>query len=162
MGHVRYWRRPPEDREPDSERRDDMEASSHSLFYSMLAMFVWTFLILLRNVQVRVSAVLKGELSNEFFELFRGAELSDVIVKTQNHLRNLMEIPPLFYIVALAIMFTGKTDLIFVVLALSYVALRVGHGLVHLTINKVPVRFFFFILSNLALLVMWVRLGALL
>ena len=40
--------------------------------YPMLAMFLWTFLILLRNVQVRVSAVLKGQLSNEYFELFRG------------------------------------------------------------------------------------------
>jgi hypothetical protein len=128
----------------------------------MLAMFVWTFLILLRNVQVRVVAVLKGELTNEYFELFRGSEPSDLILKTQNHLRNLMEIPPLFYIVALAIMFTGKTDPIFLILAWSYVVLRVGHGLVHLTINKVPARFFFFILSNLALLVMWLRLGTLL
>jgi hypothetical protein len=139
-----------------------MSVQTHGLFYPMLAMFVWTFLILLRNVQVRVSAVLKGELTNEYFELFRGPEPSDLIVKTQNHLRNLMEMPPLFYIVALAIMFTGKTDSIFLFLAWSYVAFRVGHGLVHLTINKVPVRFFFFILSNLALLVMWVRLGALL
>jgi hypothetical protein len=139
-----------------------MNVQTHGLFYPMLAMFVWTFLILLRNVQVRVSAVLKGELTNEYFELFRGAVPSDIIVKTQNHLRNLMEIPPLFYIVALAIMFTGKTDSTFLLLAWSYVAFRMGHGLVHLTINKVPVRFFFFILSNLALLVMWVRLGALL
>jgi hypothetical protein len=143
-------------------KEEVMSVQTHDLFYPMLAMFVWTFLILLRNVQVRVSAVLKGELSNEYFELFRGAEPSDIIVKTQNHLRNLMEIPPLFYIVTLAIMFTGKTDSTFLMFAWSYVALRVGHGLVHLTINQVPVRFFFFILSNLALLVMWVRLGALL
>ena len=139
-----------------------MSVQTHELFYPMLAMFVWTFLILLRNVQVRVSAVLKGELTNEYFELFRGAEPSDTIVKTQNHLRNLMEIPPLFYIVAFAIMFTGKTDSTFLMLAWSYVAFRVGHGLVHLTINKVPARFFFFLLSNLALFAMWVRLGALL
>ena len=138
-----------------------MSVQTHNLFYPMLAMFVWTFLILLRNVQVRVVAVLKGELTNEYFELFRGSEPSDLILKTQNHLRNLMEMPPLFYIVALAIMFTGKADFIFLILAWSYVAFRVGHALVHLTINKVPVRFFFFILSNLALLVMWVRLATL-
>jgi hypothetical protein len=47
-------------------------------------------------------------------------------------------------------------------LAWSYFALRVGHGLVHLTINKVPPRFLFFILSNGVLLAMWVRLGVLL
>jgi hypothetical protein len=90
-----------------------MSFQIHDLFYPMLVMFVWTFLIMLRNVQVRVAAVLTGELSNEYFELFRGPEPSDVILKTQNHLRNLMEMPPLFYIVALAIMFTGKTDAIF-------------------------------------------------
>ena len=44
----------------------------------------------------------------------------------------------MFYIVALVIMFTGKTDSFFLILAWSYVVLRVGHGLVHLTISKVP------------------------
>src|SRR5215510_8355469 len=75
-------------------RRMVMSVQTHELFYPMLAMFVWTFLILLRNVQVRVVAVLKGELTNEYFELFRGSAPSDLILKTQNHLRNLMEIPP--------------------------------------------------------------------
>jgi hypothetical protein len=138
-----------------------MEASSHDLFYPMLALFLWTFLVLLRNVQVRLGAVFKGQLTNEYFELFRGGEPSDGILKTQNHLRNLTEIPPLFYIVGLAIMITAKTDSLFVLLAWSYVVLRIGHGLVHLTFNKVPPRFLFFALSNLVLLVMWIRLGLL-
>src|SRR5262249_32566688 len=73
-------------------RRMVMSVQTHELFYPML--FVWTFLILLRNVQVRVSAVLKGELTNEYFDLFRGAEPSDLILKTQNHLRNLMRCRP--------------------------------------------------------------------
>jgi hypothetical protein len=139
-----------------------MTNDTDALVYPMLAMFLWTFLILLRNVQVRVSAVLKGQLSNEYFELFRGTEPPEVILKTGNHLRNLMEIPPLFYIVTLAIMLTEHTDRIFVMLAWSYFTFRVGHGLVHLTINKVPPRFLFFILSNVVLLAMWVRLGVLL
>jgi hypothetical protein len=125
----------------------------------MLAMFIWTFLVMLRNVQVRVGAVLRGELTNEYFELFEGAQPNETIKKTQNHLRNLMEVPPLFYIAALAVMFTGRTDGVFVMLAWSYVILRVAHGLVHLTFNKVPVRFFFFSLSNVALLAMWVKVA---
>jgi hypothetical protein len=90
-----------------------MTNNTYALVYPMLAMFLWTFLILLRNVQVRVSAVLKGQLSNDYFELFRRAEPSEVILKTGNHLRNLMEMPPLFYIVALAIMLTQHTAKIF-------------------------------------------------
>jgi len=35
-----------------------MTNDTYALVYPMLAMFLWTFLILLRNVQVRVSAVL--------------------------------------------------------------------------------------------------------
>ena len=139
-----------------------MTNNTYALVYPMLAMFLWTFLILLRNVQVRVSAVLKGQLSNDYFELFRRAEPSEVILKTGNHLRNLMEMPPLFYIVTLAIMLTQHTDKIFLMLAWSYFAFRVGHGLLHLTINRVPPRFLFFILSNVVLLAMWVRLGVLL
>lgn len=139
-----------------------MTVRIYDLFYPMLAMFLWTFLILLRNVQVRVGAVLKGQLTNEYFELFRGSEPPEIVLKTSNHLRNLMEMPPLFYIVGLAIMVTGHTDAVFLLLAWSYVVFRVGHGLVHLTINKIPPRFFFFILSNIVLLTMWVRLGVLL
>lgn len=136
-----------------------METQSHHLFYPMLAMFAWTFLVMLRNMQVRLGAVLTGQLTNEYFELFRGGEPSEAILKAQNHLRNLTEIPPLFYIVGLVIMVAGKTDSLFVILAWSYVALRIGHGMVHLTFNKVPARFFFFVLSNAVLLVMWGRLG---
>ena len=90
-----------------------MTNDTYALVYPMLAMFLWTFLIMSRNVQVRVSAVLRGQLSNEYFELFRGSEPSEVILKTGNHLRNLMEMPPLFYIVTLAIMLTQHTDRIF-------------------------------------------------
>jgi hypothetical protein len=133
-----------------------------TLVYPMLAQFCWTFLVMLRNVQVRVRAVLRAELTNEYFEVFRGPEPPEDVLKTGNHLRNMAEFPPLFYVVVLAIMITAHTDAIFVVLAWSYVALSIGHGLVHLTFNKVPARFFFYILSNAVLLVMWVRLGMLL
>jgi hypothetical protein len=135
---------------------------NYNLFYPMLAMLGWTFIIMLRNVQVRLGAVRRGELTNQYFEIFRGAEPSEIVVKTGNHLRNLMEIPPLFYIVSLAIMMTNHTDAAFTFLAWDYVVLRVCHGLVHLTINRVPVRFFFFFLSNLVLLAMWIRLALML
>jgi hypothetical protein len=131
------------------------------LFYPMLAMFLWTFLIVLRNVQVRVSAVLNGQLTAEYFELFRGSEPSKVILTTGNHLKNLTEFPPLFYIVALIVMMTNHTDVMFITLAWSYVLLRICHTIVHLTINKIIPRFLLFILSNIVLLVMWIKLGVL-
>lgn len=131
---------------------------SPEIIYPMAAMFGWTFLVMLRNVQVRVSAVLRGELSNEYFELFSGAAPSATVEKTGNHLRNLFEFPLLFYTVSLAALYTGTSDKAFQILAWSYVALRIGHSLIHLTINKVPARFLFYFLSNLVLLSMWLKL----
>ncbi|MGH7845433.1 MAG: MAPEG family protein [Candidatus Binatia bacterium] len=139
-----------------------LTVQNDNLFYPMLALFIWTFVVMLRNVQVRLSAVGRGELTNEYFELFHGAEPSESVVKTGNHLRNLTEIPPLFYIISLAVMITNHTGAAFTLLAWSYVVLRVCHGLIHLTINRVPVRFFFFFLSNLVLLAMWIRLALML
>lgn len=136
-----------------------MSVETNEMLYPMFAMFLWTFVVMVRNVQVRVGSVLKGELTNEYFELFRGGKPSDVVIKTGNHFRNLMELPPLFYVVCLAIMLIHRQDGVFLMLAWSYAALRVAHSLVHLTFNKVPPRFLFFALSNLVLLTMWIRLS---
>jgi hypothetical protein len=136
-----------------------MRIYNTELFYPMLAMFIWTVLIMLRNVQVRIAAVRRGELTNKYFELFRGAEPAENVQKTGNHFRNLTELPPLFYIICLAVMFMGRTDVTFIMLAWSYVALRIGHSVIHLTINKVPPRFFLFAASTIVLVIMWVRLA---
>jgi hypothetical protein len=139
-----------------------MRIYNTELFYPMLAMFLWTAVVMLRNVQVRVAAVRSGELSNKYFELLRGAEPSETVQKTGNQFKNLTELPPLFYIICLAIMFMGRTDVSFIILAWSYVALRIGHSIIHLTVNKVSPRFFLFAASNIVLLIMWVRLAVVL
>jgi hypothetical protein len=136
-----------------------MAIPTSELVYPMVALFCWTFLVMLRNVQVRVFAVLRGELTNEYFELFAGAEPSKTIVKTGNHLRNLFEFPILFYAATISIIVTGGSDSAFLILAWVYVGLRIGHTLVHLTVNKVPPRFLFYILSNIVLLALWLRLA---
>jgi hypothetical protein len=68
--------------------------------------------------------------------------------------RNLTELPPLFYFICLAVIFMGRTDVNFIVLACSYVALRVEHSFIHLTSNKVPPRF---CRTYIVLLIIWVR-----
>src|SRR5688500_13024354 len=112
-----------------------MRIYNTELFYPMLAMFLWTVVVMLRNLQVRVAAVKRGELTNKYFELLKGAEPPEAVQKTGNHFRNLTELPPLFYIICLTIMFMGRTDVNFIILAWSYVALRIGHSIIHLTVN---------------------------
>ena len=132
-----------------------------TIYYPMLAMFLWTFAVMLHNVQVRLRSVLRGELTNAYFELFQQGEPSDVLIKTGNNLRNLFEFPVLFYVVLVMAAVLQVTEPFLVNLAWIYVGLRVGHSLVHLTFNKVPARFTLYFASNLVLLALWVSVGAL-
>ena len=66
-----------------------MRIYNTELFYPMLVMFLWTVVVMLRNAQVRVAAVKRGELTNKHFELFEGAEPPETVQKTGNHFRNL-------------------------------------------------------------------------
>jgi hypothetical protein len=130
-----------------------------AVYYPMLAMFLWTFAVMLRNVQVRLRSVSRGELTNEYFELFQGGDPSDIVVKTGNNLRNLFEFPVLFYVALVVAAIMQRTEILFLILAWLYVGLRIGHSIVHLTFNKVPVRFAFYFASNLVLLALWVWVG---
>jgi hypothetical protein len=135
------------------------EDSMAAVYYPMLAMFLWTFAVMLRNVQVRLRSVSRGELTNEYFELFQGGDPSDIVVKTGNNLRNLFEFPVLFYVALVVAAIMQRTEIFFLILAWLYVGLRIGHSIVHLTFNKVPVRFAFYFASNLVLLALWVWVG---
>ena len=134
-----------------------MRIYNTELFYPRLAMFLWTVVVMLRNMQVRVAAVKRGELTNKYFELFKGAEPPQSRQKSGNDFRNLTELPPLFFIICLAVMFMGRTDVNFIALAWSYVTLRVEHSLLHLTVTKVPAALF--AAGNIVLLIIWVRLA---
>jgi hypothetical protein len=102
MGYRRW-------REINLADRSRMRIYNTELFYPMLAMFLWTVAVMLRNMQVRVAAVKRGELTNKYFELLKGAEPPEAVQKTGNPFRNLTEIPPLFYIICLTVMFLGRT-----------------------------------------------------
>ncbi len=130
----------------------------NQLFWPMLALFIWTFLVTLRNLQVRLAAMRARQLKETYFEIFQGDAPAEV-VKVSNHLRNLTEFPPLFYIAIILVVVAGRVDAVFGWLAWGYVVLRVGHSLIHLSINKVKPRFAMFLASQLLLLAIWVRLA---
>ena len=99
--------------------------------------------------------MLAGLLAHDrYFELFQEGNPPQPVVQTGNHLRNLFEFPLLFYPVVLAAIFIEADGTAFRAMAWAYVALRVGHSLVHLTFNKVPPRFAFWMGSNVVLLAM--------
>lgn len=79
-----------------------------------------------------------------------------------NNLRNMTELPVVFYVVALYLTVFGQVDQLHLTCAWVFVGFRVLHSLIHCSYNRVMHRFLAYLVSSLALWVMVVRafLGA--
>ena len=68
---------------------------------------------------------------------------------------NQFELPVLFYVLTILAYFTHRAGVAFVVLAWIFVIFRYLQAYVHVTSNKVRLRGSFFIVSAIALAIMW-------
>ena len=76
-----------------------------------------------------------------------------------DNLKNLFEIPVLFYLLALYLFATQQVDLTYVAAAWVFVAFRAAHSAVHCTINIVMLRFNLYLASTLAVWFIAARAG---
>jgi hypothetical protein len=74
-----------------------------------------------------------------------------------DNLKNLLELPTIFYAVVLFLFATHNVDAIYLNLAWGFVAFRILHSAVHCTFNFIPLRFVLYVVSALALWCMVVR-----
>ncbi len=87
------------------------------------------------------------------------ASLPSYIHNASNNLKNLCELPVVFYAVCAFLLLSQRVDMLFVNAAWAYVGLRVLHSLIHCTVNTVKFRFTAYFLSSLVLWSMVVRLA---
>jgi hypothetical protein len=82
----------------------------------------------------------------------RLAEISPPSVSNpSDNLKNLFEIPVLFYAVVLYLHATGGVDPVYVGAAWVFVGFRTLHSAVHCTFNKVMLRFWLYAISTMSL-----------
>ena len=67
-----------------------------------------------------------------------------------DNLKNLFEIPVIFYSLALYLFVTAQVDAAYVLAAWIFVAFRVLHTAVHCTVNIVMLRFYLYLVSTLS------------
>lgn len=123
---------------------------------------VWTLIVMLWIIPSRFGAIAKIEDKSTLPQKqgVRGGDLEGVIPDkanwpAHNH-THLHEQPTLFYATVLILAVTGPAALD-VLLAWSYVGLRVLHSLWQILVNTIPVRFGLFFVSSIALIVLAVR-----
>lgn len=76
-----------------------------------------------------------------------------------NNLKNLFEMPLLFFTAVLLALVLMIQDQLLVFLAWGFVGSRVIHSLIHCTYNDVNHRFAVYVISCLFLLLLWIRLA---
>ena len=80
------------------------------------------------------------------------AEISPpAVANPSDNLKNLFELPVLFYALVLYLYVTSQVDGVYLTAAWIFVGFRVVHSAVHATVNRVMLRFGLYALSSLAL-----------
>ena len=77
--------------------------------------------------------------------------IPDTVSYPAYNLRNLTELPVLFYALCLYLYVTNSVDLFYVIAAWVFVAFRSMHSVIHCTSNRVLYRFYLYMFAALAL-----------
>ncbi len=116
-----------------------------------------TFGILFTVGFLRYRSVPKRTVHPKDYVLMTGQDQWPVMIqKLGRAFHNQLEMPLLFYVLAILILVTQVQAQMLLNLAWVYVGLRYLHALIHISYNKVIYRFTVFLISSLVLLAMWV------
>lgn len=133
---------------------------SHSTFL-LLAVFpqvALTFGLLFWLGPVRVAAVRRGEVKIKDIALGQRA-WPDHITQISRSFQNQFELPVLFYVLVGLVLITRKADVWLVAGAWLFVASRLLHAFVHVTSNRIQMRFRCYVVGACILVLMWLWLA---
>jgi hypothetical protein len=120
----------------------------------LFAQVLLTFAVMLGMMYFRGIALQRGETRFEDIAM-REPKWPYRAMLFANCFGNQFELPVLFYVLTILAMLTKHADLLFVLLAWLFVAMRLLQALVHVTSNYVPYRGGFYGLGAIVLLAMW-------
>ena len=133
--------------------------SQHAIFGPFLATIFLTFLVWVYMYVVRIRFIRGQALTPEQMAIpGELARLSPAAVSNpSDNLKNLFEIPVLFYVLALYLFVTQQVDALHLGAAWTFVGFRTLHSAVHCTFNLVMLRFYLYLVSTLAVWTMAAR-----
>ena len=119
----------------------------------LLTLVVWIYMY-----ARRIPLIQKSNLRPEQLSPIEFARISPPAVSNpSDNLKNLFEIPTLFYVLVLYLYVTNQVDTVYVMASWVFVAFRVFHSAVHCTINIIVLRFWLYCVSTLAVSFMAIR-----
>jgi hypothetical protein len=129
--------------------------SAEMILLPLFVEVILTFALLIWLGPLRARDFRTGLVREEDIAL-RQPNWSKPTLQVQYSFSNQFELPVLFYVLTILAYVTHHAGTLFVVLAWVFVIFRLLQAYVHVTNNKVRLRGIFFIISALALAIMWI------
>jgi hypothetical protein len=133
--------------------------SVQTILLPMFVQVLLTFVLLFWTIGLRLQALRRGQVRPEAISL-REANWPPRVIQLGNAFHNQLELPILFYVVMLLGLQTRTLDLFILVLAWMFVIARIVHAWIHVTRNQLEHRTPVFLVSAIALLLMWIIIFA--
>jgi hypothetical protein len=131
-----------------------------TVFLPVAVLALWTLFVLLLVPIRRFAAASEKKVTAEDFRFGESANVPGDVAIANRAWMNLLEAPLLFYTASIIFFVTAGVEQPVLILGWTYVGLRIIHTLIHVTYNKVFHRLTAFALSNVVLVMLWVRLLA--
>jgi hypothetical protein len=128
--------------------------SIQAVLAPLFVQIILTLLLLYGMAGLRGVALQSGQVRPEQMEL-QTSGWPKRATQFGNCFRNQFELPVLFYVAVIVAWVTRKADLLFVILSWLFVLSRIGHALVHVTFNRVPVRGGVYAIGGFILTILW-------
>jgi hypothetical protein len=131
-----------------------------TIFAPFFLMILLTLLVWLYMYSRRIPFILRSRLGPGQLTPGELARISPPSVSNpSDNLKNLFEIPTIFYALVLYLYVTREVDATYLTAAWVFVIFRALHSLVHCTVNIVPLRFWLYAVSTAALWFIAIRAG---
>jgi len=130
-----------------------------AVLWPVFAMAALTFAVLLRLMVTRIGFLKTNRIHPQ--RVASSAQMAALVSDSRaaDNLRNLYEMPVLFYLAMLIAFLTRQAQTPVLVLAWSYVGTRAVHSIIHCGHNSVMQRFYAYLTSNVVLIALWTTLA---
>jgi hypothetical protein len=130
-----------------------------AIFGPFFAMMLLTLLVWVYMYIRRISFINRNQISPR--DLAKPGELARLsppaVSNPSDNLKNLFEMPVLFYSLAIYLFVTRQVDEFYVDAAWVFFVFRVMHSAVHCTFNLVLLRFYLYLIASIAVWLMLIR-----
>jgi hypothetical protein len=131
-----------------------------NIFVPFIGVMLLTLVIWLYMYARRLPFIFKNRLTPQQLTPSEFARLSPPqVANPSDNLKNLFELPTIFYAVVLYLYATQQVDVPHLIAAWLFFGFRILHSIVHCTFNLVPLRFWLYAISALALWFMVLRIA---